>query len=87
MDHLSGTSRLRDEFNSLPIKSTRVFKRQLDDAGVIVKENVDRIVKSHRHAHFTAISLDRLAEFGIHMSVPDEDSGSSLGGFGRASNE
>lgn len=79
MDHLSGTARLRDEFNNLPVKSTRVFKRQLEDAKVIVKDGLDKRIKSHRHAHLTALGLDRLAEYGLHISVPDDTAVGELG--------
>jgi hypothetical protein len=72
MDHLSSTGRLRDEFNALPVKSARVFKRQLEDAGVIAKDGLDLRINSHRHTHLSAISLDRLGQFGVYMSVPDE---------------
>ncbi|MBK7011933.1 MAG: hypothetical protein IPH43_04100 [Xanthomonadales bacterium] len=58
MDHLSSTGRLRDEFNALPVKSGRIFKRQLDQAGVIVKDGLDKRINSHRHAHMSAISLN-----------------------------
>lgn len=85
MDHMSGTSRLRDEFNALPVKSTRVFKRQLGDAGVVVKDNVDRRINSHRHAHLCALGLNRLAEYGLHLSVPEDDQG--MPSFMKAANE
>jgi hypothetical protein len=86
MDHLSSTSRLRDEFNALPVKSGRIFKRQLDQAGVIVKDGLDKRINSHRHAHLSAISLERLQEFGLHLSVPDEPT-QTVAPFGAAANE
>lgn len=72
MDHLSTTNRLRETWNGLPVKSGRVFKRQLEHAGVIVKDELDRRIGQRRHAHLTALSLKKLAEYGLYISQPDE---------------
>lgn len=85
MDHLSGTSRLRDEFNSLPIKSARVFKRQLQDAGVIVKDGLDKHINKRRYGHLTALGINRLEEYGLHVSVPEDDGARPV--FDRAAND
>ena len=72
MDHISTTARLREHWNALPIKSARVFKRQMENAGVIVKDELDKRIGGRRHAHLTALGLKQLAEFGLEVSVPDE---------------
>lgn len=76
MDHISTTNRLREQWNGLPVKSGRVFKRQLDDAGVIVKDELDRRIGQRRHAHLTALSLRKLAEYGLYVSKPEAASSS-----------
>jgi hypothetical protein len=73
MDHISTEPRLRDQWNSLTVKSGRAFKAQLDDAGIIAKDNVDKIIRRKRCAHMTALSLDAMAEFGVFASVPEEN--------------
>jgi len=73
MDHIATTSRLREHWNSLPIKSARVFKRQMEQAGVIVEDEVDRRFNGRRFAHLSALGLKRLSAFGLDISIPDEE--------------
>jgi hypothetical protein len=73
MDHISSTGRLREHWNGLPVKSGRVFKQQLAGAGVIVKDELDRRIHQRRHAHLSAISLKKLAGFGVYLSQPEPD--------------
>lgn len=73
MHHMKTKSSLRDIWNALPVKSDRVFKRQLAQAGVIVGD-VERTIGT-RHAmkrvsHLAAISLDQLETFGLHAVKP-----------------
>lgn len=75
MDHMGSTGRLRETFNGLPVKSGRVFKRQLDEAGVIVKDELDRVIGQRRHAHMTALSIKKLAEYGLYISKPTHPAG------------
>jgi hypothetical protein len=70
MDHLSGSMSLREKWNMLPVKSDRVFKRQLKDAGVIIKDRCDVTSSKRRYYHLTAISVEKLNEYGLHCS-PD----------------
>lgn len=72
MDHLATTVRLREHWNGLPVKSARVLRRQLDNADLIVKDELERRIGGRRHAHLAAISLKRMAEYGLHLSVPVE---------------
>ncbi|MBN8922367.1 MAG: hypothetical protein BGP10_12330 [Rhodanobacter sp. 68-29] len=87
MDHISTTNRLRDMWNGLPVKSGRIFKRQLDHAGVIEKDELDRRIGHRRHAHLTALSLRKLAEYGLYISQPDEPTGTQMPEWARAANE
>lgn len=75
MDHIATDNRLRDFYNSLPVKSGRIFKRQLETHAVIVRDDVERRFSGRRHAHLTALSIEKLAEYGIHVSAPIDNSG------------
>jgi len=71
VEHLATTPALRDRFNSMPVKSGRVFKQQLLEAGVIYRDGVERTIRRDRVAHMSAISLKALAQYGLHLAVPD----------------
>lgn len=75
MQHLSQNNQLRTKFDAMPVKSARVFHRQLDRAGVIAADDIERTINKSRVAHMQAISLDRLREYGLSVSIPE------LGGF------
>lgn len=73
MDHLAHTSALRDKWNGLPVKSDRVFKAQLKHAGVVVGDKeVERRVYTRRVRYLTPISVDRLASYGLHVSIRED---------------
>jgi hypothetical protein len=74
MHHLATENRLRDIWNGLPVKSDRVFKKQLVHAGVTVGEGHERTINGRRVAHMTALSLYRLKDYGLHAAevVPQE---------------
>lgn len=70
MDHIAHTSALREKWNGLPVKSDRVFKRQLQHAGVIAGDKeLERTIFSKRVNYLTPISLARMAKFGLTVSV------------------
>jgi len=69
MDHIAHTTNLRDRWNMLPVKSDRVFKRQLLSAGVVANVNVERVIDGKRLCHALAISVERLEKFGLSASV------------------
>jgi hypothetical protein len=69
MDHIAHTPALRERWNALPIKSARVFKRQLMQAGAVVDDTKERVINGRRVPHLTALDLDRLAQYGLHASV------------------
>jgi hypothetical protein len=73
MDHIAHTSALREKWNGLPVKSDRVFKNQLKSAGVVVGEKeVERRIYTRRVPYLTPVSLERLAGFGLHVSVRED---------------
>ena len=74
--HLSGESSLREFWNGLTIKSDRVLKRQLKDAGVVAVdssghyiEDQERVIGDMRVGHLCALDLDALEKFGIFVPV------------------
>lgn len=70
MDHISHTMSLRDKWNALPVKSDRVLKRQIRNAGVILSEDVERTINNRREAHMVAIGLEELQRYGLHAAPP-----------------
>lgn len=70
MHHMQTTSALRDFWNSLPVKSDRVFKKQMEHAGVIVGE-VERTIGNtmvrRRYSRLAAVSLTKLEGFGVYV--------------------
>jgi hypothetical protein len=71
MQHISQSTALRAKFDALPVKSARVFARQLERAGVIAKADVERTIRNTRVAHLQALSLNRLREYGLSVAVPE----------------
>jgi hypothetical protein len=80
MDHLSNTPALREKWNGLPVKSDRVFKKQLQQAGVLISDQqgkvieLERTIGHSRVAHLVALSLQKLEEYGLH-ATPTTDAG------------
>lgn len=72
MHHLQHTPAMKESYNSLPVKSPRVFKQQLEAAGVIAMDRVDRVVNGHRECHLIALDVRKLESMGIEISY-DED--------------
>lgn len=77
MDHMRQTTYLREFWDGLPVKSDRVFKRQLEQAGVLMMDGqhampVERTVKGQRVGHMVAMRLPALRTYGLHAVVPVE---------------
>lgn len=68
MDHLSTASHLRAKFDSLPVKTGRVFKDQLMKSGVALADEVEKTIRCQRARHLTAISLSRLEKLGLYAT-------------------
>jgi hypothetical protein len=73
MEHISKSPRLREHWNSLPVKTGRVFARQLQASGMVTRDDLDKIINGQRHARMWALDMDKMAELGIHLSVPEAD--------------
>jgi hypothetical protein len=79
MAHLATANHLRDRFNALPVKSDRVFKRQLKAAGILAEDKThERTIGHKRVSHLAALSLEKLAQYGLHVTQPDD--GTAAGG-------
>jgi len=72
MQHFKHSPHLKDTYNSLPVKSDRVLKRQLMQADVIFKERVDTTVNKKKESHMLALSIDALEAYGLHVSRPED---------------
>ena len=70
MDHISREMSLRNFFDSLPVKSDRVFKRALQTANVLASDSIERTVNHKRVGHMVALSLPALAQYGLHAVQP-----------------
>jgi hypothetical protein len=73
MDHIAHTPALRDRWNALPVKSARVYKRQLRRDGVIYNDEVERTINGRRWGHMVALDLEVLAQYGLHASPKETD--------------
>lgn len=75
LDHFQTETRLREQWNALPVKSARVFRKQIAAAGLIVKDEIDRVINTRasnrRYAHLTALSLAKMEEYGVFLSQPE----------------
>lgn len=72
MHHLATKSGLRAMYDSLPVKTPAVFKSQLKEAGVIVKERFDPLIDGQRVSHMMVLSVEKLAGYGLHPQAPIE---------------
>jgi hypothetical protein len=74
MDHLGTTASLREKWNSLPVKSDRVFKKQLNGAGIIISDDNERTIGGRRVSHLCALDLKEMEKYGL-IATPSKDSG------------
>ncbi|WP_024303356.1 toprim domain-containing protein [Pseudogulbenkiania sp. MAI-1] len=68
MDHLSTAPHLRAKFDHLPVKTGRIFKRQLLQSGVVVDPDCEKTIRRGRQGHMVAISISKLAQLGLHAA-------------------
>jgi hypothetical protein len=69
MDHISTAPHLRAKFDSLPIKTSKVFKQQLMASGVVLADEVERTIRVKRTAHLIAIGLEKLERLGLYATT------------------
>ena len=67
MDHLSTSPALREKWNGLPVKSDRVFKKQMLQAGVI-DGDCERTIHNRRISNLQIIPLPKLEQFGLYAT-------------------
>lgn len=74
MDHIAHTNSLRDKWNMLPVKTDRVFKRQMANAGVLITNandqalEVERTIRDRREGHLVAISIPKLERYSLYAA-------------------
>ena len=69
IQHLQTTSRYRQIWDAMPIKSTSVFKRQLQRAGVLLSESKELTLGNRRHQRMAALSIDQLDRWGLDVAM------------------
>ena len=73
MDHIAHSPALREKWNGLPVKSDRVFKKQIQSAGVIVGEKEhERTIHNRRVNYLSSISLERMQNFGLAVAIRND---------------
>lgn len=70
MAHISSKPGLRDKWNSFPIKTDRILRRQMAAAGVIAEDRVDLTINKQRHTHLLALSVPELERWGLSVALP-----------------
>ncbi len=68
MDHIRHTPALRARWDSLSVKSNGVFRRQLDDSGVIARSPVEKTIAMTRVSNMVALDLAKLEQFNLHVT-------------------
>lgn len=71
MAHIASSMRLRDVWNGLPVKTSGVLAKQLQQAGLVVKSGLDKVIRGRRTAHLFALGLNSMAELGISLSIEE----------------
>ncbi len=68
IDYIKHTPSLRDTWNGLSVKTSRVYRRQLRRDSVIFIDPVERTINSRRVSNMVALDLEVLARYGLHAS-------------------
>ncbi|MCD9124013.1 toprim domain-containing protein [Cupriavidus sp. UGS-1] len=71
MDHIQHAPNLREIWNSLPVKSASVFKRQLVEHGVTLDgdKEVEKTIFTRRVQHLTPLCMESLARYGLSVAI------------------
>lgn len=72
MQHISQSPALKAKFDSLPVKSDRVLKKQLREAGVVLKDACEKTINGKRVSNFVALGVENLREFGLYPTIPED---------------
>lgn len=70
--HLQHTPALKSTWDGLPVKSKGVLLSQLKQAEVILRDRIDVTVNRHRESHMIALDLEKLNNYGLHISMPED---------------
>ena len=85
---MSTTATLREFWDGLPVKSDRVYKKQLASAGVLREGKdgqplaVERTVGHTRVSNMVAFKLEGLRQYGLHAAVPSKGHAHAGDGYG-----
>ncbi|AYA63848.1 toprim domain-containing protein [Alteromonas sp. RKMC-009] len=71
MAHLSTSVALREKYNNMPVKTPRVLKQQLEQAGCIEADGKVRGIDGRRVANMQRLDLKKLEQYGITVTVPE----------------
>lgn len=77
MHHIRTKPALKSIWEQLPIKTDRVLKKQLIQAGVVATDeagDVKEIERTYRHkrvGHMLPVSISKIEAFGLHAVVPN----------------
>jgi len=72
MQYIATSPGLRGFHEGLPIKTDTALKEQLRRAGIIHAERVDVSINRKRWPHMTALSIEKLEQFGLVMGREEE---------------
>lgn len=79
MDHIAHTNSLRDKWNALPVKSDRIFKRQMVEAGVLAMDydgkpkEYEKTIRGRREAHMVGIDMHQMELYGLYAGPAVSD--------------
>lgn len=70
MDHLSTAQHLKPKFDALPIKTGRIFKRQLLASGLVKRDDAEKtcIHTRKRYSHLICIPIKQLEKLGLYIA-------------------
>lgn len=71
MAHLSTSVALREKYNNMPVKTARVLKHQMEQAGVIHNDSVVRSINGTRSGHMQQLDVKKLEQYGISVTAPE----------------
>lgn len=71
VQHLQTSSRYRQIWDSLPIKTSSVFTKQLRRAGVLLSDTKELTINGRRHQRMAALSLEQLDRWGLDVAMDE----------------
>jgi hypothetical protein len=71
MSHLSTSVALREKYNNMPVKTARVLKHQIEQAGVMNNDGVVRSINGTRLGHMQRLDVKKMEQYGISVTAPE----------------